>query len=84
MLPAMLGFVVIPWAGTLDLATLPFGLGELMGGADWKVNLIGADINVGVVFLLATASLGVYGVALGGWASNSKFSFLGGLRASAR
>ena len=84
MLPAMLGFVVIPWAGTLDLATLPFGLGDLMGGADWKVNLIGADINVGVVFLLATASLGVYGVALGGWASNSKFSFLGGLRASAQ
>ena len=84
MLPAMLGFVVIPWAGTLDLATLPFGLGDLMGGADWKVNLIGADINVGVVFLLATASLGVYGVALGGLASNSKFSFLGGLRASAQ
>jgi len=84
MLPAMLGFVVIPWAGTLDLSTLPFGLAELFGGESWKVNLIGADINIGVIFLLATASLGVYGVALGGWASNSKFSFLGGLRASAQ
>jgi NADH-quinone oxidoreductase subunit H len=75
---------VIPWAGTLDLSTLPFGLGSLIGADGWKVSLIGADINVGVVFLLATASLGVYGVALGGWASNSKFSFLGGLRASAQ
>jgi NADH-quinone oxidoreductase subunit H len=84
MLPAMLGFLVVPWAGTLDLSTLPFGLAQTLGVEGMSVRLVGADVNIGVVFLLATAALGVYGVALGGWASNSKFSFLGGLRASAQ
>lgn len=69
--PALIGFVVIPWAGMLDV-----------GGK--TVSIIGADVNIGIVYLIAVASLGVYGVALGGWASNSKYSFLGGLRASAQ
>jgi NADH-quinone oxidoreductase subunit H len=71
VMPALIGFVVIPWAGVLEI-----------GGA--TVNIIGADVNIGIVYLIAVASLGVYGVALGGWASNSKYSFLGGLRASAQ
>ena len=71
VMPALIGFVVIPWAGAL----------ELNGKS---VNIIGADVNIGIVYLIAVASLGVYGVALGGWASNSKYSFLGGLRASAQ
>ncbi len=71
VLTALIGFAIIPWAGTLEI-----------GGA--AVKIIVADVNIGVVYLLAVASMGVYGVALGGWASNSKYSFLGGLRASAQ
>jgi NADH-quinone oxidoreductase subunit H len=42
-----------------------------------------ASLNIGVLFVLATLSLAVYGVVIGGWASNNKYSFLGGLRATA-
>ena len=42
-----------------------------------------ADVNIGVLFVLAVLSLAVYGVVIGGWASNNKYSFLGGLRATA-
>jgi NADH-quinone oxidoreductase subunit H len=84
MIPAMIGFVIIPWAGTLDLSTLPFGLAERLGVEGVSVNIAGAQLNVGIIFLLGTAALGVYGVGLGGWASNNKWSFLGGLRASAQ
>ena len=42
-----------------------------------------ADLNIGVLFVLATLSLAVYGIVVGGWASNNKYSFLGGLRATA-
>jgi NADH-quinone oxidoreductase subunit H len=71
VITAMIGFAVIPWAGALTIA-------------GHTVKIMGADINIGIIYLLATASMGVYGVALGGWASNSKYSFLGGLRASAQ
>jgi NADH-quinone oxidoreductase subunit H len=82
--PAIMGFVVIPWAGTIDLTGIVQWAGVAIPGATYTVNLIGAGINIGVVYLLATAAIGVYGVSLGGWASNNKWSFLGGLRASAQ
>ncbi len=78
--PALMGFIVIPWGGWWD-GDLPL-IGNLTGGE--AVRITGASINIGVVYLLAVASLGVYGVTLGGWASNNKYSFLGGLRASAQ
>ncbi len=84
MIPAMIGFVIIPWGGTLDLSSLPFGLAARLGVDGVQVQVAGAQINVGIIYLLGTSALGVYGVALGGWASNNKWSFLGGLRASAQ
>jgi NADH-quinone oxidoreductase subunit H len=81
VIPALIGFAVIPWAGTLDTSSIPI-IGGMLGGHEVKI--IGADVNIGIVYLVAVASLGVYGVALGGWASNNKYSFLGGLRATAQ
>jgi NADH-quinone oxidoreductase subunit H len=81
VIPAMIGFLIIPWGGFIDVPdmTVPL-LGEIGG----RVLLAGANLNIGVIYILAVASLGVYGVVLGGWASNNKYSFLGGLRASAQ
>ncbi len=82
--PALIGFAVLPWAGTFDLSTLPFGLASTLGVDGVTVRIVGAEVNIGIIYVLAVASLGVYGIALGGWASNSKYSFFGGLRASAQ
>jgi NADH-quinone oxidoreductase subunit H len=84
LIPAMLAFVIVPWGGVMELSQLPFGLAQTLGVEGVTVRFTGASVNVGMIYLLAVASLGVYGVALGGWASNSKFSFLGGMRASAQ
>ncbi len=65
------------------IALIPFGPGEfeLFGR---RTGLAVADLNIGLLFLFAITSLGVYGVALGGWSSNSKYPLLGGLRSSAQ
>jgi NADH-quinone oxidoreductase subunit H len=80
--PALIGFVVIPWGGQWMMPAWDLPLIGSIGGE--VVHIVGANVNAGVIYLLAVASLGVYGVTLGGWASNSKFSFLGGLRATAQ
>jgi NADH-quinone oxidoreductase subunit H len=58
-------------------AVIPFGTWD--GG-----KLVIADINVGILYLFAISSLGVYGIIMSGWASNSKYAFLGGLRSAAQ
>src|SRR5213595_1285666 len=60
------------------IAVVPFG-STLFG-----VPMVIADINVGVLFVFAIASLGVYGIVIAGWASNSKYPFLGGVRSSSQ
>jgi NADH-quinone oxidoreductase subunit H len=68
---ALLIFSVVPFGDTWTILGKPFPL-------------VISDLNVGVLFALALSSLSVYGVALGGWASNSKFSLLGGVRSAAQ
>ncbi len=63
-------------------AVIPFGPEINLFGQ--KVKLIVADVDVGILFILAFASIGVYGITLSGWGSNNKYSLLGGLRSSAQ
>ena len=66
-------------------ATVPFGAETTFFGLlDQPIKLGVADVNVGVLVVFAITSMGVYGIVLAGWASNSKYSLFGGLRASAQ
>ncbi len=63
-------------------AVIPFGDRITLFGQDVKLMI--ADVNIGVLYILALTSLGVYGITLSGWSSNNKYSLLGGLRSSAQ
>ena len=71
MLTACMTGAVIPWGGTLEMA-------------DSIVKLQVTDINIGVLYIFAVVSIGVYGVMIGGCASNNKFSLMGAIRASSQ
>jgi NADH-quinone oxidoreductase subunit H len=71
LIPALVAFAVIP-----------FGTALTIGG--YSIPLVIADIDFGVLFILAITSMGVYGIVMAGWASNNKYSQMGGLRASAQ
>ena len=78
----LLAPAVVAGTALLTFALVPFGRDYFWGGR--RVALVVADINVGLLVVFALSSLAVYGVALGGWASNSKFSLLGGIRGAAQ
>ncbi|HXB71859.1 MAG TPA: NADH-quinone oxidoreductase subunit NuoH [Candidatus Acidoferrales bacterium] len=66
----------------LSISVIPFGpVIEVFG---YKTAMQLADLNIGVLFVLAASSMGVYGIALAGWSSNNKYSLIGGLRSSAQ
>ena len=72
-------------AAYLAFAPVPFGAPtDLFGWLPEKLPLQVSDVNVAVLVIFAVASMGVYGIVLAGWASNSKYSLLGGLRSSAQ
>jgi NADH-quinone oxidoreductase subunit H len=68
---ALVTFAVIPFGDTINL----FGR---------EIQLMIADVNIGILYIFALTSLGVYGITLSGWSSNNKYSLLGGLRSSAQ
>lgn len=71
MLTALMSGVVIPWGGSLSF-----------GGQTFPLQI--TDINIGILYVFAVVSFGVYGIMIGGWASNNKYSLLGALRASSQ
>jgi NADH-quinone oxidoreductase subunit H len=71
MLTALMTSVVIPWGGSLEISGR-------------EVALQVSDLNIGVLYVFAVVSLGVYGIMIGGWASNNKFSLIGAVRASSQ
>ena len=71
MVTALMTSAIIPWGMPLEI-----------GGT--KFNLQVADINIGVLYIMGVLSLGVYGIMIGGWASNNKYALLGAIRASSQ
>jgi NADH-quinone oxidoreductase subunit H len=79
-------YLMAPWIAVvlalISIAVIPFGPEITVGPVTTWMQL--TDLRIGILFVLAVSSIGVYGVALGGWASNNKYSLLGGLRSSAQ
>jgi NADH-quinone oxidoreductase subunit H len=71
MVPALLSIAVIPFGDTISIMGV-------------SIDMVITDVNIGILFILAVSSVGVYGILLGGWSSNNKYSLLGGLRSSAQ
>lgn len=78
----LLAPAVVATTALMMFAVVPFGSHLTLFGRN--VPLVVTDLNVGLLYVFALSSLGVYGVAMGGWASNSKYSLLGGIRGAAQ
>lgn len=75
MLTAMMTSAVIPWGNEIHFTLF---------GADRRIPLQIADINIGVLFIFGVVSTGVYGIMIGGWASNNKFSLMAAMRGASQ
>lgn len=83
MVPAMMTAAVVPFGSELDLSWLA-KLGVEGAWLHKPIKAVIADLNVGPLYIFAIASLGVYGIVLAGWSSNSKYPFLGGVRSTSQ
>lgn len=91
MIPALLTVSVVPWGSFIDLRPVAQWVADTFS---WQASVeliesfaipaVIADLDVGILFVFAIVSLSVYGIVLAGWASNSKYPFLGGIRSSAQ
>ena len=75
LLPALMTFAIVPFGNQLSV---------YIGDTEVNIRFQIADLNVGILYFVAVASLGVYGLIVGGFGSNNKYSMLGGLRSSAQ
>src|SRR5919107_597673 len=75
MLTAMMTSAVIPWGDKIHFTLF---------GQDRFVNLQIADINIGILYIFGVVSMGVYGIMIGGWASNNKFSLMAAMRGASQ
>ena len=71
VVPALMTFAVIPFGDKINILGL-------------SIDMVIADVNIGVLYVIAVTSIGVYGIVLAGWSSNNKYSLLGGLRSAAQ
>ena len=71
MMTALMAGVIIPWGNTITI-----------DGQQYSLQI--ADLNIGILYVFGVVSIGVYGIMIGGWASNNKFSLIGAIRASAQ
>lgn len=75
MLTAMMTSAIIPWGGKIHFTWF---------GADRWIDLQIADINIGILYIFGVVSMGVYGIMIGGWASNNKFSLMAAMRGASQ
>jgi NADH-quinone oxidoreductase subunit H len=71
LMTALMAGVIIPWGNTI-----------IINGQEYSLQI--ADLNIGILYVFGVVSIGVYGIMIGGWASNNKFSLIGAIRASAQ
>jgi NADH-quinone oxidoreductase subunit H len=78
----ILGPCVAMTTALMTSAVIPWGTGITIGGTTYPLQV--TDVNIGILYIFGVVSIGVYGIMIGGWASNNKYSLLGALRASSQ